>query len=401
MSGREGFERVGLSTRAVHAGRAGLREEGLQVPPVDLSATYPLTDVDRDALDYDAWAAGAPRADNPIYARFSGVTSARFEQGIAELEGAEGAVAFASGMAAVTACLLAFCEEKRHVVGIRPLYGGTDHLLDCDLLGIEVSWAEPDAVSAALRPDTALVIAENPQNPTLGTVDLGAIVAQAGEVPVMVDNTFATPILQNPLALGATISLHSASKYLGGHNDTIGGVVAADEAHAARLRQIRMYTGAVLHPLASYLLHRGLPTLPLRVERAQATATALARRLDGHDAVERVHYPGLHEPLPPGLKGSGCVLGFEVRGGAEAARGLVKELRIATHAVSLGAVDTLVQHPASFAHRLVSEETQAASGISQSLLRVSVGLEDAEDLWRDFDAALSAVVGVPATAARA
>jgi methionine-gamma-lyase len=379
----------GFATRAVQAGRQDLREAGLHVPPIDLSATYPLTDVDEDAKAYDRWAEGQSTASNPIYARFSSTSAARLEQGLAQLEGAEAAVAFASGMAAVTACLMAVCREQRHVVAIRPLYGGTDHLLDSGLLGLEVTWAEAGEVAAAVRPDTGLVVVENPQNPTLSVVDLGEVVAGAGEVPVLVDNTFATPVLQNPLAHGASLSLHSASKFLGGHNDVIGGIVAADEQQAQKLRQVRMYTGAVLHPLAAYLLHRGLSTLPLRVERAQATAEVLAGQLLDHPAVERVHYPGLTEPLPPQMRGPGALLAFELGGGSAAARRFVRHLRVANHAVSLGGIDTLVQHPASFSHRLMDPETQAAAGISQGLVRVSVGLEDPGDLWDDLDQALA------------
>jgi methionine-gamma-lyase len=388
----EGGERASeeaLATRAVRAGRKGLREAGLHVPPIDLSATYPLTDVDEDARAYDRWAEGAMTASNPIYARFSGTSAAGLERGLAELEGAEDAVAFASGMAAVTACLGAFCQEKRHVVAIRPLYGGTDHLLDSSLFGLEVTWVVAGEVAAAVRPDTALVVVENPQNPILSVVDLEEVVRGAGETPVLVDNTFATPVLQNPLDCGASLSLHSASKFLGGHNDVIGGIVAADRDHARRLRQMRMYTGAILHPLAAYLLHRGLSTLPLRVERAQGTAAVLARRLRDHPAVERVHFPGLSTPLPRRMRGSGSLLAFELCGGAVAAKRFLSRLQIATHAVSLGGVDTLVQHPASFSHRLVDPQTQEAAGISQGLVRVSVGLEDPEDLWGDFDQALA------------
>jgi methionine-gamma-lyase len=401
MSIDDDNDQAALSTRAVHAGREDLRALGVHAPPLDLSATYPLFDIDADGAAYDRWAAGEATASNPVYARMHNPTTARFERGLAELEGAEDAVAFASGMAAMTACLLACCQERKHVVAIRPLYGGTDHLLACGLLGADVTWTDEHGVAQALRPDTGLVIVENPRNPVLSLLDVEDVVRQAGDVPVLLDNTFATPILQQPLALGATFSLHSASKFLGGHSDVLAGVVATDAEHGRALRRVRMYTGAVLHPLAGYLLHRGLPTLPLRVQRAQATARELAERLDGHPAIERVHYPGLHEPLSAGLRGGGCLLAFEVAGGGEGARRFVAELRLVAHAVSLGGVDTLLQHPASFAHRLVEEEEREASGISAALLRVSVGLEDVEDLWRDVGRGLEAVQRLGASAATA
>jgi methionine-gamma-lyase len=381
--------RSDLTTSAVHAGREDLRALGVHAPPLDLSATYPLFDIDLDGEAYDAWARGEASASNPIYARLFSPTVARFEQALAQLEGAAEAVAFASGMAAMTACILAACQARRHIVAIRPLYGGTDHLLSCGLLGVEVSWTDAEHVAEALREETGLVIVENPGNPTLTLVDLDAIVAQAASAPVLVDNTFATPVLQNPLSHGATYSLHSASKFLGGHGDVLAGVIATTEVHARDLRRVRMYTGAVLHPLGAYLLHRGLPTLPLRVERAQQTAEELAARLQTHPAVARVHYPGLAEPLPASLRKGGCLLAFEVAGGRAAAQRTVQELKLVSHAVSLGGVDTLVQHSASFSHRLLEPDALEVSGISPALLRVSVGLEDVDDLWHDLERALT------------
>jgi methionine-gamma-lyase len=254
----------------------------VHAPPIDLSTTYPISDLEEAIGDLDALVAGACAARNPIYARLHNPTVARFEEAIAELEHTEEAVAFASAMAALTAALLAACEQPRHVVAFRPLYGGTDHLLASNLLGIDASWVrEPDELPSALRPETGLVVLETPQNPTLGTIDIEAVVSAAGDVPVLVDNTFATPVLQNPALHGAAYVLHSATKFLGGHGDVLAGVVATSAERAARLRQVRILTGAVLHPVAAYLLHRSLPTLPARVRVAQATASILAERLPG------------------------------------------------------------------------------------------------------------------------
>ena len=377
------------ATLAVHAGRDDFEQLGVHAPPLDLSSTYPVHDLDAATASLDALVGGAADAENPIYSRLRNPTVARFEQALALLEGTEQSVAFASGMAAMTACLLAAAQHGRHVVAVRPLYGGTDHLLATGLLGLDVTWTTADAVGDACRADTSLVIVETPANPTCALVDVADIVRQAGRVPVLVDSTFATPVIQRPAELGAAYVLHSATKFLGGHGDVVAGVVATDAERAGALRQVRILTGGLLHPLAGYLLHRGLATLPLRVERAQATTAALAERLAAHPAVERVYYPGLPGGDPAGLigrqmSGPGAVLAFDVAGGYEAARRLLDELSLMTVAVSLGSTDTLIQHPAGLTHRVVEAEARLASGVGPGMLRLSVGLEDAEDLWEDL-----------------
>lgn len=388
--------RPDLATRAVHAGRQDLAGLGVHALPIDLSSTYPFTDLDGATASLDALVAGDKSAPNPVYARLHNPTVARFEDGLAELEGTDAAVAFASGMAALTAVVLAARADGGHIVATRPIYGTTDHLLTCELLGMEVTWTTPDGVADALRPDTALVITETPANPTLALVDVEYVVAQAGDVPVLVDSTFATPVLQRPAAWGAALVMHSATKFLGGHGDVVAGVVACGEGWARRLRQVRVATGALLHPLAGYLLHRGLQTLPLRVERAQATAATLAARLLDHDAVDAVHYPGLAACDPTRLvgrqmDGPGTMLAFEVAGGYEAARAVCEGVSLLTPAVSLGSVDTLIQHPAGLTHRVLSDDTRAEGGIAPGLLRLSVGLEGADDLWADLAGALAAI----------
>ena len=377
-----------MDSIAVHAGRHDLVGLGVHAPPIDLSSTYPLPDLNEAVTALDALAAGEAGAGNPVYARLFNPTVRRFEEGLAELEGTEDCVAFASGMAALTACLLAACGERRHVVALRPLYGGTDHLLACGLLGLEITWAEADGVAAAIRPGTGLVLLETPQNPTLGQVDIAAVVAAADGVPVLVDNTFATPILQNPARHGAVLTLHSATKFLGGHGDVVAGAVACDADWAGRLRQVRILTGGLLHPLAAYLLHRSLPTLPFRVREAQERARVLAGLLAGHPAVERVLYP---EADGVQLRGPGAVLAFEVAGGRESAAIVMESVRLVTPAVSLGSTDSLIQHPAGLTHRLVDPAAREASGVTAGLLRLSVGLEDVHDLWHDLSGALARV----------
>ncbi|MER6223444.1 PLP-dependent transferase [Streptomyces sp900105755] len=366
-----------LATEAVHAGRDDLARQGLHAPPIDLSTTYPSYDSRAEAARVDAFAAdGADPAGPPVYGRLGNPTVARFETALARLEGTGAAVAFASGMAALTAVLLARAAAGlRHVVAVRPLYGCSDHLLDAGLLGTRVTWTDPAGITDALRPDTGLVLVESPANPTLAELDLRAVAHACGTVPLLADNTFATPVLQRPAELGARLVLHSATKYLGGHGDVLGGVVACDEEFAGQLRKIRFATGGVLHPLAGYLLLRGLATLPVRVRAASATAAELAHRLTADPRVARVHYPRL----------GGAMIAFEVY---DDPHEVISRVRLITPAVSLGSVDTLIQHPASISHRVVDERNRRSAGVSDRLLRLSVGLEDVDDLWADLDRAL-------------
>jgi methionine-gamma-lyase len=394
-----------IETSLAHAGREDFARLGVHAPPLDLSTTYPLADLASARESLDALAAGAAEAGSPVYARLHNPTVARWERAIAGLEGAEQAVAFASGMAALTGALLAAVAAtervRREIVAVRPLYGGSDHLLASGLLGVDVRFVEAAGVGDAVGAGTALVVMETPANPTCALVDIEDVVRQARGVPVLVDSTFATPVLQRPLAHGAALCLHSATKFLGGHGDVLAGVVAGSATWAARLRQVRIATGAVLSPWAAYQLHRSLPTLALRVRAAQESACTLARRLAGHRAVSRVNYPSLPQGDPARLldrqmAGPGAVLAFELAGGFEAARCLLSRLRLITPAVSLGATDTLIQHPAALTHRLVDPAARAALGISEGLLRLSVGLEAPADLWADLARALDAVEGASA-----
>jgi len=390
-----------LETRLVRAGRRDFEALGVHAPPIDLSTTYPLPDLEAATASFDRLAEGGESAASPVYARLHNPTVARWERAIAELERAEAAVAFSSGMAAITALLLAAARlgegPRPHVVAVRPLYGGTDHLLDSGLLGIETSFVATDRVADSIRPETALVLLETPANPTVELVDIAAVARQAGGVPVAVDSTFATPVLQRPLEHGATLVVHSATKFLGGHGDVLAGVVAGSGAWAARLRQVRILTGAVLHPMAAYLLHRSLPTLSLRVRAAQEGARVLAERLSRHPAVGQVDWPGLAGGGPRGLlgrqmSGPGAVLAFELRGGWEAARRVMAAVRAITPAVSLGSADSLIQHPAGLTHRVVDPAARRELGVGDGMLRLSVGLEDPEDLWTDLARALATAV---------
>jgi methionine-gamma-lyase len=398
--------RLRLDSLAVHAGRDELRSLGVHAAPIDLSSTNPLAGVDSGGDAYERLATGGDVGDgSAVYQRLWNPTVARFEEALAALEGAEAAVAFASGMATTTAVLTAARQRRgAHVVALRPLYGGTDHLLATGLLGTETTFVDSvEAVERAVRPDTGLVIAETPANPTLELVDLDALVAAAGEAPVLVDNTFATPVLQRPLDHGAALSMHSATKYIGGHGDVLGGVVACDEAWARALRPVRAITGAIAHPLSAYLMHRGLQTLPLRVRAQQAGAVRVAEALLDLPGVRAVRFPGLDGCDPRGLvgpgrqmAGPGSMLAIDV-GSFAAAAAVAEGVRLFTHAVSLGSVDSLIQHPASLTHRPVAAEAKPDAGV----LRLSIGLEDPDDLIADLAQALEAPAVTARTAAAA
>lgn len=382
-----------LETLAVHAGRSDLAQLGVHAPPIDLSSTNPLPDIEIGGDSYEAMATGGRPFEGGsfVYARLWNPTVARFEEALAELEHTEAAVAFSSGMAAMTAALLAHTTAigKSHVVAVRPLYGGTDHLLASSLLGAEVTFCNEDEVASSIRPDTGIVVLETPGNPTLDLVDIAAVVAQAGDVPVLVDNTFATPLLQNPLDLGAAMSLHSATKYIGGHGDVIAGVIACAEPVAEALRRVRAITGALLHPLGAYLLHRGLATLPVRMQAQQTGAARVAEWLLRREEVETVYFPGSHDPrglVGTQMRGPGAMIAIKLRGGYAAASAVTSAVRLFSHAVSLGGVDSLIQHPAALTHRPVAAEARPSADI----VRISIGLEHPDDLIADLEQALDA-----------
>jgi cystathionine beta-lyase/cystathionine gamma-synthase len=392
---------LSLPSVAVHAGRTDLRDLGVHAVPIDLSTTAPLPDVTeaRDILDGLIEGKPLPTGASTIYRRAWNPTVARFEEAVAALEGyvpdgpsldVEG-VAFASGMAATHAVILSrVAAGKPHVIAVRPLYGGTDAILESAILGTSVTYAEPDDIARHVTDQTGLVVLETPSNPTLELRDIADIARQAGDVPVMIDNTFASPVLQQPLRHGAAYSVHSATKYLGGHGDAMGGVVVASPELAQSLRPIRTITGGVMDPFTAYLMLRGIGTLPIRMRAQQESAGVIARWLTEQPQVSRVFYPGLPGADPTGLigrqmSGPGAMLAFDMAGGFGAAEKACSALRLITHAVSLGGIDTLIEHPASLTHRVVNESAQP----HESVLRISVGLEDPKDLIADLTQALA------------
>ena len=311
-------------------------------------------------------------------------------------------MAFASGLAASTGLFMTL-KPGDHVVCGDDVYGGTFRLLDKVIqpLGITQSYvdmSEASAVKEAMRPETRMIWMETPTNPLLKIFDIAgaAKVAEDAGVPLVVDNTFATPVLQRPLELGATAVVHSTTKYLNGHSDVVGGAVLTSDAELAeRLRFLQNAMGGVPGPFDCYMVLRGLKTLGPRIRAHVAAATTLAERLADHPAVERVVYPGLsshpgHALASRQMKGAGGMITIFVKGGLEPARRMLERVRIFTCAESLGGVESLAEHPAIMTHASVPPEQRAALGISDGLVRLSVGLEDVEDLWKDLVQALEA-----------
>lgn len=336
-----------------------------------------------------------------FYTRYGNPTVDVWEKVVADLEGGQRALAFASGMAAVSTVLLGLLEPGSHVVAGASLYTATTLLLADELpkLGIEVDFVDPcrpEAFAGALRPQTRMVYVESPSNPLMLLSDIAAVcrIAKAHRAWTVVDNTFATPCNQRPLSLGADVVIHSATKYLGGHSDVLGGCAVAGTDLIERLWHKRTLLGGCLDPFAAWLLLRGAKTLAVRVERQNANALAVAQALEAHPAVAKVHYPGLashpqHDLARRQMDGFGGMLSFELRGGRAAGERFVSSTRVALLAVSLGGVESLVEHPASMSHALLSDEELRQAGIPPGLIRMSVGIEDANDLIADVRQALS------------
>jgi cystathionine beta-lyase/cystathionine gamma-synthase len=382
-----------IESRAIRAGREGSTPS---LAPI-LWSTSTFETPDADTARKMATSIGAER----FYSRYGNPTICDFERAIADLEGAEAARAYASGMGAVSGVILGLCSAGDHIVAQRQIYAGTQLLLQtaCPRFGIDVTFVdatEPGAFAAAVRPGkTVLVWAETPANPKLDLADLEELGAIAGPMTV-VDSTFATPIAQQPLSYGVDLVVHSATKAIGGHNDATLGVVAGSEELLQWLWSFAVLHGARASPFDALNGLRGIRTLPVRFRRQSESATALAEWLEGHPKVASVSFPGL--PSHPQFDLAkrqmalpGGVLSFDVAGGLDAGRTFVESVELAVMASSLGGPETLVTHPASTTHVNLTPEELAANGIGQGSIRVSVGLEHPDDLIADFEQALSRV----------
>lgn len=392
-----------IRTLAVH-GPTSERAGGPIETPLVLSSAFRFesADVAERAFQSAANGEGDEGPEAFIYGRWQNPSVLELERTLAALDGGEAAIATASGMAAVSGVALGLLAAGDHVVAPRALYGETARLFRERLpkLGIETTFIDrpdADAYAAAARPSTRLFYMETPTNPTLALTDIRAVAERARAVGAWsaVDGTFATPVCQRPLALGADIVLHSATKALSGHGDAIGGAVVTTRALRDRIADtIVKGLGGVLAPFNAFLVSRGIRTLALRMERACDNALVVARHLSAHPRVRAVHYPGLeHHPdhalAKTQMRGFGALLSFELADHA-ACRALLDRVRILTHAVSLGDVRTLVTHPASTTASTMPAADRARAGIGEGLVRLSVGIEAVEDLVRDLDQALGA-----------
>jgi len=396
-----------LHTKAIHGGLDPQAHRGAVSVPIYQSSTFAFPSAEEGAARF------AGSSPGPIYTRIGNPTIQALESCVAELEEGCGAVATATGMAAVSTVFLAFLREGDHVVATHPLYGSSRALLTryFSRLGVTstfIAAADRAGLAGAIRPETRLVYIETPANPTLDLVDLAAASAAArgAGIPLIVDNTFAGPHLQRPIAWGADIVLHSMTKSLNGHSDVVAGIVVAREpAMLAALRDAAITFGLTIDPHQAWLVLRGIRTLGMRVERAQQNAIAIARWLEQHEEVAWVRYPGLpshpqFELAQRQMSGPGSVIAFELHGGTEAGRVLMNSVRMITLAVSLGGVESLIEHPASMTHKGMSEDEQRRQGITSGLVRLSAGCEDLDDLLADLAGALANVTAAVGATSR-
>ncbi len=396
-------KKLGFATIAIHGSKKlGKHETGPPIralsTPIFMSSTFAFKDADEGAAIF------AGEVDGYVYTRIGNPTVAALENEIAYLEGAEAGAAFASGMAATATTILALARAGDNVVASNTLYGGTHSLFSENMPRVGIEVREVDArdlrnVEKATDDRTRAIFIETPANPTMVVLDIEgcAKIAKSRGIDLIVDNTFPTPYYQSPLELGASIVIHSATKYIGGHGDTVAGVAVGsrDFIHSLKAEYLRDW-GGCLSPFNAWLLLRGLKTLPVRMDKHSENAMEVAQFLSYHPQIEEVVYPGMrthpqHELAKRQMRGFGGMIAFYVKGGRQAGKILMDNVEICTLAVSLGDVDTLIQHPASMTHSTYSAEDLRKASISENLVRISVGLEDAEDIVADLRQALKRI----------
>jgi methionine-gamma-lyase len=388
---------AGIFTTAAHAGGID-RATGAVMPPIYQTSTF--------AFENAAQGAARFAGEDPgfIYSRMGNPTVRALEDSVAKLENGYGALATATGMAAVATVFTAFLGQGLHVASTDSVYGPSRSILEKDLarFGVDASFvdtADPRKLEKAMRTTTRLVYIETPANPTIKLTDIAACaeIAHAHGALLVVDNTFMSPYLQQPFEMGADVVLHSMTKFLNGHSDVVAGMIVTRTPELyQQVYKSLIYFGGTMDPHQAYLVLRGVKTLPLRVERAQQNAMRLAEYLEQHEKVAWVRYPGLeshpqYELAQRQMRGPGALISFEVRGGIEAGQVLLDSVRVPVLAVSLGGVESLIQHPASMTHAGVAPDARLEAGITDGLVRLSVGCEDYEDLRDDLERALDAV----------
>ena len=392
--------RLRKSTAAIHAGGLEHSMYGEVSVPIFQSSTFAFPSAEDGAARFSGQKPGY------IYTRLDNPTVNALEESLATLEGGFGAVATATGMAAVSAVYLSFLSRGDHVVAASCIYGASRTILESELIryGVETTFVDSSDLShieGAMRAETRMIFVETPMNPSIKLTDLAgaAAIAKKYGAILAVDNTFASPYLQRPIEFGADIVIHSLTKFVNGHADVLGGmVVTGGEAHYDRVKKVASLFGSTMDPHQAWLILRGLRTLALRVERGQENAMKLARFLESHPKVAWVSYPGLsshpqHELAKRQMDGFGCMISFGVKNGLEGGITLMNNVRLITLAVSLGGVESLIEHPASMTHACIPPEKRREAGILDELVRLSVGCEDFEDLRKDLDEALTRIGG--------
>ncbi|MEZ5759476.1 MAG: methionine gamma-lyase [Emcibacteraceae bacterium] len=393
-SGNE--NKLGFATRAIHEGYDPATSDGALVPPVYMTSTFAFETAEQGG---DIFAGEIP---GHVYSRISNPTLSLLEQRLASLEGAEAAMATASGMGAITSTLWTLLEQGDEIIVDKTLYGCTFSFFRHGLtkFGVSIKHVDmknPENIRGQISDKTKVIYFETPANPNMRLVDIEAVckIAKEHNITTVVDNTYATPYLTRPIALGADIVVHSATKYLGGHGDLIAGIIAGSDEIITRIRLegVKDMTGAVMAPLTAYHIMRGLKTLEIRMDRHCSSAAKVAEMLESHPAVAKVYYPGLqsfeqHDVAAKQMSKPGGMIAFELVGGLATGMRFMNDLKLIKRAVSLGDVDTLIQHPASMTHSTYTPEERAEHDISDSLVRISIGLETPEDIMQDLRSAL-------------
>ena len=385
---------MGFNTKLVHSGEFE-DQFGSATVPIYQTSTFKFKDAQEGADCFS----GA--SDGFIYTRIGNPTIRVLEKNVAELENGFGGIATSSGMSAITSVYMALLGSGSHIVSTASVYGPARGVLEKDFsrFGVEadfVSTSDVDSITAAIKGNTKVLYIETPANPTMEITDIKACaeIAHKHNLILVVDNTFATPYLQKPLDLGADVVLHSVTKFINGHADIVGGIVVTKEKILyEKIRHAMVYMGCNMDPHQAYLVIRGLKTLALRVERNQENAFKVAQFLENHPKIAWIKYPGLkshpqYELAKQQMSGSGSMISFGVKGGLAAGRKLMDSVHLATLAVSLGGVETLIQHPASMTHAAVKKGEKIKAGITDDLVRLSVGIEDVKDIIADLERAL-------------
>lgn len=393
----EDTKNLGFNSKLIHGG--GHHDEyGAATVPIYQTSTFRFESAE------DGAACFAGEKEGYVYTRIGNPTVAALERQVAELEHGYGAVAFASGMGAVSTVYMAYLNAGDHIISSDAVYGASRTMMEGHMsrFGVESTYVKTeniDNIKAAIRPNTKMLYIETPANPTMGITDIEACAKLAHEKSLLlvVDNTFCSPYLQNPLDLGADVVLHSVTKFINGHADIVGGIVITKTQELYKKLHVMMLNlGGNMDPHQAYMVIRGLKTLGIRIDRAQESAMKVAEFLESHPKIASVAYPGLkshpqYALAQKQMRGTGTMISFELKGGLEAGRKLMNNVKMCILAVSLGGVETLIQHPASMTHSKVSAQAKAAAGITDGLVRFSVGIENVEDIIADLRQALDKI----------